>query len=182
MLPTACRRLVRPSGPRNLFSSISGFPRGEVSDAQCCTGRHIYSPGDLRRLRADYKRNSIDRIAFNQLRDCGILRPFRGCRAGRALKLPNQAGSLNIQSVHPSRHICIPISSRPLHLSRHVTPVRHAPVPERQNCREFGPSVALANMMSLSPKIDELRCFANDTKPDLISLTETWVYDDRHCF
>ena len=33
-------------------------------------------------------------------------------------------------------------------------------------------------MMSLGPKIDELRCFASDNKRDLISLTETWIYDD----
>ena len=33
-------------------------------------------------------------------------------------------------------------------------------------------------MMSLGPKINELRCFANDSKPDLISLTETWIYDN----
>ena len=33
-------------------------------------------------------------------------------------------------------------------------------------------------MMSLSPRIDELRCFSNNIKPDFISLTETWVYDD----
>ena len=73
---------------------------------------------------------------------------------------------------------CIPKpSQRPL-LSRHITPVPHAPVPDRQNNREFGTSVALANMMSLGPKIDELRCFANDNKPDLISLTEIWIYDD----
>ena len=31
--------------------------------------------------------------------------------------------------------------------------------------------------MSPAPKIDELRCFANDTKPDLISLSETWLND-----
>ena len=42
---------------------------------------------------------------------------------------------------------------------------------------EFGPSIALANMMSLAPKIDELRCFVKDTKLDLISLTETWLND-----
>lgn len=48
-------------------------------------------------------------------------------------------------------------------------------MPER---REFGPSVVPANMISLSPKIDEFRYFANDIKPDLISLTETWVYDN----
>ena len=39
---------------------------------------------------------------------------------------------------------------------------------------EFGPSIVVANMMSLVPKIDELRCFIN-TNPDLNSLTETWT-------
>ena len=43
--------------------------------------------------------------------------------------------------------------------------------------REFVTSITLANMMSLAPKIDELRCFVNDTKPDLISLTKTWIND-----
>ena len=32
-------------------------------------------------------------------------------------------------------------------------------------------------MMSLASKIDELRCFVNNTKPGLISLTETWIND-----
>ena len=42
----------------------------------------------------------------------------------------------------------------------------------------FGPSVIPVSIMSLSPEIDELSCFANDIKLDLISLTVTWVYDD----
>ncbi|CAB3984752.1 fatty acid amide hydrolase-like [Paramuricea clavata] len=50
------------------------------------------------------------------------------------------------------------------------------PVDERPN-NEFGPAIALANMMSLAPKIDELRCFVENTKPDLISLTENWLND-----
>ena len=52
---------------------------------------------------------------FKRLRHCGILRTFRGCRAGRALKLRNLLGSSNIQSVHQSSQICIPISSRSPH-------------------------------------------------------------------
>ena len=50
------------------------------------------------------------------------------------------------------------------------------PVDERPK-NEFGPAIALANMMSLAPKIDELRCFVENTNPDLISLTETWLND-----
>mgnify|MGYP001800060252 FL=1 len=45
----------------------------------------------------------------------------------------------------------------------------------------FGPAIVLANMMSLSPKIDELRRFVNDKRPDLVSLTETWTYDSDAC-
>ena len=36
-------------------------------------------------------------------------------------------------------------------------------------------------MMSLSPNIDEPRCSVDTHKPDLVSLTETWVYDDKEC-
>lgn len=43
---------------------------------------------------------------------------------------------------------------------------------------EFGPSLLLANVMSLVPKIDEISCFVNEHKPDLISLTETWLRND----
>ena len=158
MFAAACRRLVRPSGRRNLFSSISCFPAIEVNDAQRCTECHTYSFGELRRLGRNCKRNQIDGTTFNLLRDCGILRPFRGCRAGKALKSRNHIGSLNIPSIRSSNRICISNSSRLPPLSRYVIPVRHAPVPQRQNGREFGPSVALANMMSLGPNINELRC------------------------
>ena len=178
MLPITCRRLVRPSGRQNLFSSISSFPLSEVNDAHRCDERYIYSPGYLCRLGTIWKRSPIDGTSFKLLRDCGILRPFRGCRAGRALKFRNHIGSLNIQSVFPSRRICIPNPPRPPPLSRHVIQVRHASVAVRKKSREFGPSVVLANMMSFGPKIDELRCFASDNKRDLISLTETWIYDD----
>ena len=43
--------------------------------------------------------------------------------------------------------------------------------------KEFGLAIALGKMMSLAPKIDELRCFVDNTIPDLISLTETWLND-----
>lgn len=192
MLPTACRRLVRSSGPRNLLSSISSFPRGEITDANLCTVRYEYSPGELRRLRTSLKRQPIEHTVFKQLQDCGILRPFRGCRAGRALKLRNHAGSLNIQTVHPRRHICISTSSRPLHSSRHLIPDQSRKMSRnlvqlrrvstaKQPDKEFGLAIALANMMSLSPKIDELRSFVTDKRPDLVSLTETWTYDSDAC-
>ena len=41
---------------------------------------------------------------------------------------------------------------------------------------EFGPSVLLANAMSLLPKIDEVRCVVHEENPDLVCITETWLH------
>ena len=111
MLLTSCRRLGRPLGHRNWLSSITSFPCGQITDAKRDTVRFEYLPGELRRLRNPFKRTPIAQTVFKGLRDCGILRTFRGCRAGRALKLRNQLGSSNIQSVHQSSQICIPSRS-----------------------------------------------------------------------
>ena len=139
MLPITFRRLVRSSGRQNLFSSISSFPLSEVNDVHHCDERYIYSPGELRRLGTIRKRSPIDGTSFNLLRDCGILRPFRGCRAGGALKFRNHIGSLNIQSVFPSRRVCIPNPPRPPPLSRHVIQVRHASVAMRKKVENLVP-------------------------------------------
>ena len=40
---------------------------------------------------------------------------------------------------------------------------------------EFGPSVLLANTMSLLPKIDEVRCVVHEENPDLVCINETWL-------
>jgi hypothetical protein len=42
---------------------------------------------------------------------------------------------------------------------------------------DFGPSVLLANTMSLLPKIDEVRCVIQEENPDLACFTETWLHD-----
>ena len=41
----------------------------------------------------------------------------------------------------------------------------------------FGPSVLLANTMSLLPKIDEDRSVVQEENPDFACLTETWLQD-----
>ena len=51
----------------------------------------------------------------------------------------------------------------------------------KQLNKEFGPGIALANMMLLSLKINELRFFVDKKKPDLVSLTENWIYDSYAC-
>ena len=44
----------------------------------------------------------------------------------------------------------------------------------------FVPSVLLSNVMSLSPKIDELREVAKQIEVDLICITETWLQSHIH--
>ena len=41
---------------------------------------------------------------------------------------------------------------------------------------DFGPSVLLANTMSLLPKIDEVRCFIHEENPNLACFTEKWLH------
>ena len=48
---------------------------------------------------------------------------------------------------------------------------------ESDTTDEFVPRILLTNTMSLAPKIDELRYFDMDKKPDLAAYTETWLND-----
>ena len=41
----------------------------------------------------------------------------------------------------------------------------------------FVPSIILANVMSLSPKIDEIHLYVQDHVPDIMCFTETWLKD-----
>ena len=41
----------------------------------------------------------------------------------------------------------------------------------------FVPSIILANVMSLSPKIDEIRLYVQDHVPNIMCFTETWLKD-----
>ena len=44
----------------------------------------------------------------------------------------------------------------------------------------FVPSLHLSNVMSLAPKIDEIRHYASEAKVDLICITETWLKNHIH--
>ena len=48
--------------------------------------------------------------------------------------------------------------------------------PTHQLCH-FVPSIILANVMSQSPKTDEIRLYVQDHDPDIMCLTETWLKD-----
>ena len=184
IMTSAAGYIFRSSNRRNFTSLVSSVQQRGISEAQRCRARFEYSPSTLRGLRKPLETNGfhIEQSIFRRLRECRILKPFRSCRGGKAAKLSRQANSL-IQPVVPTaRQISIPTSSRTVLASRNVTPVCHTPITRPQTItKEYRPSVALANMMSLSPNIDEPRCSVDTHKPDLVSLTETWVYDDKEC-
>ena len=48
--------------------------------------------------------------------------------------------------------------------------------PIHRSCH-FVPSIILANVMSLTPKIDEIRLYVQDHVPDIMCFTETWLKD-----
>ena len=50
---------------------------------------------------------------------------------------------------------------------------------------ELGPSVLLANTMSVLPKIDEICCVVHEENPDLVCFTELWLHAsniNKHLF
>ena len=58
-------------------------------------------------------------------------------------------------------------------------------VESHENCAQRDASInvpvfLLSNVMSLVPKIDEVRIVANSVNPDFISVTETWLQNHVH--
>ena len=56
-----------------------------------------------------------------------------------------------------------------------VSPVNFTSVTEPNSKRMFVPNVILTNVMSLTPKIDEIRVFSKSIDIDLFFITETWL-------
>ena len=165
-------RLGRSLCRRNPETANLSFPPFASNDARLAANMIQYSRQMLKSLQNRSSRPRIKKSIYYRLKDCGVLRPFRGCRTGKAIKFLKDGDSLNIRIRVTNRVICIPWSQRSEPFSRNLVHVRkvHASI---QQSKEFGPSLLLANMMSLSPKIDELRCLVIDKNPDLVSLTET---------
>ena len=154
------------------------FPRCGFTEPRQAKKQIEYSSAQLVNLRYFSESSLIDQTVHQILKYHGILKPFDGCRAGIAVKATRVNSSLNIPVCQQNRRICIPDQSRKM--SRNLVQFRRGPTVTFSN-KMFGPAIVLANMMSLSPKIDELRCFVNDKRPDLVSLTETWTYDSDAC-
>ena len=56
--------------------------------------RLMYKPNALRRLQLSAKRPRIERAIYQRLKSLGILKPFRGCRSGKAVKIRQRPSEL----------------------------------------------------------------------------------------
>lgn len=151
-----------------MFVTHSLIPRWISKTAHITT----YSSRYLKILRPA-KRPEIDPGTFNTLKELDILKQYRGNRGGVSAKLTRLH---RIPTVMHRRktNICISVERQVNHsnlatvakLHRHQT--EHIP-------KENVPSLFLSNVMSLTPKIDELRVILESSLIDIAFITETWL-------
>ena len=135
----------------NPLFGFSSFPPSEVNDAQPCIRLIQYSPEVLLSLRNPSNRSPVEESIYCRIKDCGILKPFQGCRGWKAVQALKDGGSLNIRTRVKNRGINISNLSRSKATSRNLTLlVRHATVPGRQTCRDLGHSVRFCTMNTQS--------------------------------
>jgi hypothetical protein len=87
---------------------------------------------------------------------------------------------ISSRSTFPSRsrpYFYIPISTHKSSEANLVYPNKSINTQTSINSKAqfFVPSIALSNVVSLAPKIYELRQFANDHEPAIMCFTETWL-------
>jgi hypothetical protein len=76
-------------------------------DVQRVSPSLTYSPGELRGIRNIAKNNLVDKYTYTRLKNYGVLKAFRGCRAGKAVNSKHN-GTLNIHwDIAQSLRICI---------------------------------------------------------------------------
>jgi hypothetical protein len=107
------------------------------------------------------KNNLVDKYSYTRLKDYGILKAFRGCRAGKAVNTFQQNGTLNIPVITQSRRIYIPNSSLKTKskfannfdcYQGVLVPVRKIEsTPKQSSSTLCVPSFLLSNVMSLLP-------------------------------
>lgn len=154
----------------------------KITDAQPCRRLIQYSPKVLRSLRNSSNCSQIEESIYCKIKDCGILKPFRGCRGGKAVKELKDGGSLNIRTPVQNREISISNPSRSkVTLRNLISPVRHATILQRQTCTKSSPSIRLCTMntQSLNNKAAIFTDFICDYKPDIVAVTETWFHENE---
>ena len=166
----------------NPLFGFSSFLPIEIIDAQPCRRLIQYSPKVLRSIRNSSNCSQIEEFVYCKIMDCGILKPFRGCRGGKAVKELKDGCSLNIRAQIQNRKISISNPSRSKVTSRNlISPVRHATILQCQNCTKFSPSIRFCTMntQSLNNKAAIFTDFICDYKPDIVAVTETWFHENE---
>ena len=124
----------------------------------------------------------------------GLLRKvwplYRGQRAGKLVKSRETNRCQQINIVQPREIIRAQVTStsnlRSTHNPTNCVHIITSPAPETtSNTKErpgktFVPSILLSNVMSLAPKIDEVRHHVEYANLDLVCLTETWLQEHIH--
>ena len=134
---------------------------------------HVYKPSFLRSFRFSPMSKHIDHKIYNYIRTLGILKPFRGRRSGRKVKIRNMTRNyIHVHGHNNKREISIS--------SHHINSVPNTcnffPIPAGETStdsrllketpsKEFVPSLMLTNVMSLAPKIDEVSLFLLNKNP-----------------
>lgn len=117
----------------------------------------------------------------------GFIKPkwprYRGSRAGCAVRERNSQRRCRIEVIQRrtlDQNFIVQRQKRRCNLANCVQINVESPAKRKGSPSAFLLSLYLSNVMSLAPKIDEIRQFASDGKMDLICITETWLKNHIH--
>ena len=125
-----------------------------------------YSPKVLRILRWSTK-SKVSTIILDTLKHLSILK-YRGKRGGKRQRIPTT-------KCNPRNYYYQQSIPRGVNLHNLTAMPRDKTLRTVNLSTQFVPSISLANVMSLSPKIDEINYFMRNNDIDIGCFTETWL-------
>ena len=156
-----------------------------TSDASQSINKIEYSRQTLLSLRIRPSRPPIEKSTYNRLiKDCGILKPFRGCRAGKVILSRKDGVLLNIPTRITNREISIPRPQRSRCLVNNrcdrnypnVIPLKRVAQPHPPSKKTL--AFANFNARSLRNKSEIFIDHCIDSKIDVCAVTETWLREE----
>lgn len=112
---------------------------------------------------------------LSSIKGLGIAKHRRGCRSGKQVKSKHGRCNLHIptriQNNYTASH------GRVTRTINNLTKINLASRKKDNANLQFVPSIGLSNVMSLAPKIDEVKIFLAKQNLDLLCITETWLKD-----
>ena len=110
---------------------------------------------------------------------------YRGKRAGKIAKFreATRRQKINVVQSREFNHVKAFSTGLRTHNPANCKYIKPSPIPEaprsgqETSSKTFVPNILLSNVMSLAPKIDELRYYITYSNLDLVCLTETWLQE-----